>query len=67
MAPLDKFESLCSELDSALKREQQAQQLLNEQSQQLQVGMQIVIRYINNIDYQCRKVSDFKLFSTIII
>lgn len=36
MIPLEKFNSVCQELDSALKREQQAQGLLNEQSQQLQ-------------------------------
>ena len=31
----DKFEHVCSELSSALKREQQAQTLLNEQSSQM--------------------------------
>lgn len=32
---MDKFERVCGELNDALKREQMAQQLLNEQSQQL--------------------------------
>ena len=34
-APRDKLESVCRELDHALRREQRAQQLLREQSQQL--------------------------------
>ena len=33
---IDKFESVCQELNSALQREQQAQQLLVEQSRQLE-------------------------------
>ncbi len=33
--PRDKLESVCRELDHALRREQRAQQLLREQSQQL--------------------------------
>lgn len=35
LVPRDKFESACRELDTALRREQQAQQLLGEQSHQL--------------------------------
>ncbi|XP_075450878.1 coiled-coil domain-containing protein 171 isoform X3 [Ascaphus truei] len=35
MVPYEKFESACEELNNALLREQQAQLLLNEQSQQL--------------------------------
>ncbi|XP_013378672.1 coiled-coil domain-containing protein 171-like [Lingula anatina] len=35
MVQLDRFDSVCQELESALKREMQAQQLLNEQSDQL--------------------------------
>uniref|UniRef100_W5N1V9 Coiled-coil domain containing 171 n=1 Tax=Lepisosteus oculatus TaxID=7918 RepID=W5N1V9_LEPOC len=34
--PLERFESVCQELNSALQREQQAQALLHEQAQQLQ-------------------------------
>lgn len=33
---IDKFESVCQELNNALQREQQAQQLLVEQSRQLE-------------------------------
>ena len=33
---MDKFERVCAELNDALKREQVAQQILNEQSRQLQ-------------------------------
>ncbi|KAG2466862.1 CC171 protein, partial [Polypterus senegalus] len=33
--PRDKFENICTELDNALQREQQAQQLLREQAEQL--------------------------------
>ena len=33
---MEKFERVCSELNEALKREQTAQQILTEQSQQLQ-------------------------------
>lgn len=33
---MDKFERVCNELNDALKREQVAQQLLTDQSQQLQ-------------------------------
>ena len=33
---MEKFERVCVELNEALKREQMAQQLLNEQSRQLQ-------------------------------
>lgn len=33
---MDKFEKVCNELNEALKREQTAQQILNEQSKQLQ-------------------------------
>lgn len=34
--PIEKFESICVELNNALRREEQAQQLLNEQSKQLE-------------------------------
>ncbi|RXN00717.1 Coiled-coil domain-containing protein 171 [Acipenser ruthenus] len=36
MVPLERFENVCEELNSALLREQQAQMLLHEQAQQLQ-------------------------------
>ena len=37
-----RFEEVCAELSSALDREQQAQQLLNEQSQQLhELGLRL--------------------------
>lgn len=36
LVTLDKFEHVCAELNEALKREHTAQQILNEQSQQLQ-------------------------------
>ncbi|CAH1255618.1 CCDC171 [Branchiostoma lanceolatum] len=35
LVPKDRFDSVCQELSSALQREQQAQQLLNEQSSQM--------------------------------
>ena len=36
MVPLARFENVCEELNNALKREQQAQALLNEQTAQMQ-------------------------------
>lgn len=36
MVPVTRFESVCEELNNALKREQQAQALLHEQTTQMQ-------------------------------
>lgn len=36
MIPVSRFENVCEELNNALKREQQAQALLNEQTAQMQ-------------------------------
>ena len=36
MVPISRFENVCDELDNALKREQQAQALLHEQTAQMQ-------------------------------
>ena len=36
MVPVARFENVCEELNNALKREQQAQALLNEQTAQMQ-------------------------------
>lgn len=36
MIPIARFENVCEELNNALKREQQAQGLLNEQTAQMQ-------------------------------
>lgn len=36
MVPMARFENVCEELNNALKREQQAQALLNEQTAQMQ-------------------------------
>lgn len=36
MVPVGRFENVCEELNNALKREQQAQALLNEQTAQMQ-------------------------------
>ena len=36
MVPITRFENVCEELNNALKREQQAQALLNEQTTQMQ-------------------------------
>ena len=36
MVPVARFENVCEELNNALKREQQAQALLNEQTTQMQ-------------------------------
>ena len=36
MIPVSRFEHVCEELNNALKREQQAQALLNEQTTQMQ-------------------------------
>ncbi|KAI8499369.1 hypothetical protein Bbelb_231330 [Branchiostoma belcheri] len=42
LVPKDRFDSVCQELSSALQREQQAQQLLNEQSSQMhQLGSRL--------------------------
>ncbi|XP_078621913.1 coiled-coil domain-containing protein 171-like isoform X2 [Branchiostoma floridae x Branchiostoma japonicum] len=42
LVPKDRFDSVCQELSSALQREQQAQQLLNEQSSQMhQLGTRL--------------------------
>ena len=36
MVPMARFENVCEELNNALRREQQAQALLNEQTTQMQ-------------------------------
>ena len=42
MVPRERFDGVCQELQSALKREQHAQDLLSEQEQQLeQMGSQL--------------------------
>ena len=44
MVMKEKFDSICQELSKALSREQQAQELLNEQSSQLEeLGMRLNI------------------------